>query len=205
MEYLKSYHISIKASKKPRRSVIRSLSWKRASKKTKMDDELGHFSDTSIKAGAKVCATSSEDFALGRSFNTTTSTMQGMSDEDAEDAVYDNSRASTSKKRKKAGVWKTVRRFFHRKSSKKSPPQRSMSDPNLTHTPVDRPDVAPFEQIIEAPLENEVPITKKALSVSSFNFDIKSCIMPSSKSADVVCMYGFKHTNPLLFLNSKLY
>lgn len=97
-----------------------------------------------------------------RTFNTTVVSSHGMSDEDAEDTVFDGSTASSSKKRKKVGVWKAMKRFFSRKSGKGSKPQRSVSDPNLGHTSGERPDVAPIEQI-----QMDVDtLPKKALSVS---------------------------------------
>jgi hypothetical protein len=155
---LKTPDIFIQAAKKPRRSVIRSLSWKRASKRTKMDESEQE----------RVFSASVDASTDGRSFNTTASSAHGMSDEDAEDTVFDSSTASSSKKRKKAGVWKTVKRFFSRKSSKgsRSQPQRSVSDPNLIQRSGERTDVAPLEQVDETPMDTHSP-PKKAISVSS--------------------------------------
>ena len=166
------------APRKPRRSVIRSLSWKRANKRSRMDDDeqeagfeasAGQSIDTSINTSVKT----HEDV------DTTPSSPHCMSDEDAEDTILDDSTASNSKKRKKAGVWKAMKRFFSRKSEKGSKsftagdsqsssgqPQRSVSDPNLTQNRVDRPDVAPLQQVDGAPMKAEVP-PKKAVSVSS--------------------------------------
>ena len=97
-----------------------------------------------------------------RSFNTTAGSSHGMSDEDAEDTVFDSSTASSSKKRKKVGVWKAMKRFFSRKSGKGSKPQRSVSDPNLVHTSGERPDVAPIEEV-QMDVDTH---PKKAISVS---------------------------------------
>lgn len=149
------------ASRKPRRSVIRSLSWKRPSKRTKMEEEAG------VDVSIDTTLDSHEDGAGGRSFNTTVaSSSHGMSDEDADDTVFDSSTASSSKKRKKVGVWKTMKRFFSRKSSKGSKPQRSVSDPNLVRTSGERPNVAPLEQIGEVQMEVVDAHPKKAMSVS---------------------------------------
>ncbi len=171
--YIKTSDIFIKASRKPRRSVIRSLSWKRASKRTKMNEsEQEHGFEANV--GASVDSHEEVD-AGGRSFNTTAGSSHGMSDEDAEDStVFDSSAASSSKKRKKVGVWKAMKRFFSRKSDKGSKSftdqhQRSISDPNLAHRSGERPDVAPLEQIDQTPMETETPPRKaiRAISVSS--------------------------------------
>ena len=133
--------------------------------------------DTSVENG--------DDVDGGRSFNTTAcSSTHGMSDEDAEDEIFElDDSASSSKKRKKSGVWKAMKRFFSRKSGKASksfnvgdsksphaPAQRSVSDPNLARRPGERPDLAPLEQVDETPMETDVS-PKKALSVSSGNIN----------------------------------
>ncbi|XP_028397542.1 calponin homology domain-containing protein DDB_G0272472-like isoform X2 [Dendronephthya gigantea] len=114
---------------------------------------------------------------------------RGMSDEDADDTILDSTTESTSKKRKKVGVWKAMKRFFSRKSSKGSKsfsfgdslspqgqPQRSNSDPNLAHTSGERPDVAPLEQgarVGEAPMETDAA-PKKAMSHDSLLSELRS-------------------------------
>ena len=159
MFWFYKFIIFLLASRKPRRSVIRSLSWKRPSKRTKMEEEAG------VDVSIDTTLDSHEDGAGERSFNTTVASSHGMSDEDADDTVFDNSTASSSKKRKKVGVWKTMKRFFSRKSSKGSKPPRSVSDPNLVRASGERPDVAPLEQIGEVQMEVDAH-PKKAMSVS---------------------------------------
>ena len=152
--------IFLLASRKPRRSVIRSLSWKRPSKRTKMEEEAG------VDVSIDTTRDSHEGGAGERSFNTTVASSHGMSDEDADDTVFDSSTASSSKKRKKVGVWKTMKRFFSRKSSKGYKTQRSVSDPNLVRPSGERPDVAPLEQIGEVQMVEVDAHPKKAMSVS---------------------------------------
>ena len=126
--------------------------------------------EASGEASINVTVDSGEGVDMsGRSFNTTAGSGYGMSDEDTEDTVFDSSTSSNSKKRKKVGVWKTMKRFFSRKSGKgsKSQPQRSVSDPNLVHRPNERTDVAPLEQVEETPMDTETDAPpKKAISVS---------------------------------------
>lgn len=164
---MKVCNISFEASKeKPRRSVLRSLSWKRANKRTKMDESEQEHGFDSADGGEN----GERRFVAG--------SAHGMSDEDADDTIFDSTTESTSKKRKKVGVWKAVKRFFSRKSSKSrksftfgdslSPhgqPRRSISDPNLAHTSGEKPDLAPLKQVNEATMETDAA-PKKAMSVS---------------------------------------
>jgi hypothetical protein len=182
------------APRKPRRSVIRSLSWKRASKRSKMDDN-------EQEAGFEACGGASIDTTIEtpEDVGATPSSPNCLSDEDAEETVFNDSTASSSKKRKKSGVWKAVKRLFSRKSDKgsksftagdsRSPsgqPQRSVSDPNLLHQRVDRPDVAPLQQVDGATAMPTPP--KKAVSVSS-----------------IVCFYYTHLRKTIYFLKARMF
>lgn len=114
-----------------------------------------------------------------------------------EDEMSDQDQTeSTSKKRKRFGMWKAMKRIFTRKSGKGSKsftagesssptmcPQRSISDPNLMRR-TDPPELAPLEQVSESSRHTEdteavhVLYTsyapKKALSVSK-NIILSTC------------------------------
>ena len=155
------------SSKKTRRPVIRSISWKR-SKKTKMEEADNHSVEESVEVDS------------GRRFAKREGSHEISDYEDDEVSDVDPSGPS-SKKRKRFGMWKVVKRFFGRKSGKgsksftegesstsKSQPARSLSDPNLMRR-IDRPELAPFEQVDKQPLQTKPlpPVPKKALSVSN--------------------------------------
>ena len=180
--YFLAFNVSIflfdEAQKKQQQSLIRSFSWRHSNKRSRMESnnhDVGPDKENIQKSEDMVSIDSIDE--VDYPANASQGSSRGMSDVEIDDSIIDSNRSS--KKRKKNGVWQTVKRFFKRKSCKTSKsfdtqheassvtqPQRSLSDSNLGLKVSEN--IAPFEQVPETPMDTD-STPKKAKSVS---FDI---------------------------------
>lgn len=156
----------VSSSKKTRRSVVRSFSWKR-SKKTKMEEVN---QEPSLDVSYEVDGDE-------RRFEKGVGSQEVCDVDEEEEEVSDLDQSGpVSKKRKRFGMWKTMKRMFNKKSSKGSKsftdgestsptllPHKSISDPNLASR-TNPPELAPLEQVNDSTVHAEASTSPKRAS-----------------------------------------